>query len=246
MAAPVFDRVQSERPLEVLRQLGDRVRPLSAAAERTLPVPDALAPLLPHGGLQRGTTVATTGSAASSLALTLAGPATAGGSWCAVVGLAHLGLLAAAELGVALERTVLVAVPEPGAWPSTVAALLDAFDVVLVQPMAAMTPTTHRRLMARARDRGAVLIPVGLAPGAWGQEPDLVVSSGASRWEGLGVGHGRLRARQVEVEVRGRRAAARVRRASLWLPGPDGRIATAEPPVPVAPPGPEATWREVG
>jgi hypothetical protein len=246
MAAPVFDRVQPERPIEVLRQLGDRVRPLSAAAERTLAVPEALAPLLPHGGLQRGTTVATTGSAASSLALALAGPTTAAGSWCAVVGLAHLGLLAAAELGVALERTVLVGAPEPGAWPSTVAALLDAFDVVLVQPMVAMTPTTHRRLMARARDRGAVLIPVGLAAGAWGQEPDLVVSSGASRWEGLGVGHGRLRARRVEVEVRGRRGATRPRRATLWLPGPDGRIASVVSPLAPRCEPPAPSWREVG
>ena len=61
--------------LAVLRQLGDRVRPLSAASERTLPVPEAVAGLLPHGGLVRGTTVATAGSAATSLALALVGPA---------------------------------------------------------------------------------------------------------------------------------------------------------------------------
>jgi hypothetical protein len=226
----VFDtgEVSTSAPdLAVLRQLGDRVRPLSDAAERVLPVPEAFVALLPHGGLQRGTTVATTGSAATSLALALAGPATRAGSWCAVVGLAHLGLLAAAELGVDLERTVLVAAPEPAAWPSVVAALLDAFEVVLVQPSAPLTPTVQRRLAARTRDRGAVLVVVGEAAAARGQEPDLVVGAGRSSWEGLGVGHGRLRARRVEVEVRGRRGAARPRRATLWLPGPDGQVAVA-------------------
>ena len=109
MAVPVPD-------LAVLRQLGERVRPLSAAGERILAVPPALAAILPQGGLQRGSTVATGGVAATSLALALAAPTTAAGAWLAAVGLPHLGLLAAAELGVALERTLLVADPGPRAW----------------------------------------------------------------------------------------------------------------------------------
>ena len=238
--------------LAALRQLGDRVRPLSSAAERLLPVPEAFAALVPQGGLVRGSTVATSGSAATSVALALAGPATAAGSWCAVVGLAHLGLLAAAELGVALERTLLVAEPEPQEWAATVAALLDAVEVVLVQPGRPITPTMHRRLVARARDRGSVLVQAGGRQGVWAEQPDLTVASGASRWEGVGIGHGRLRARRVAVTVTGRRGAVRPREAELWLPGPDGRIAVAEPvaapaagthgrAAPVAPP-----LREVG
>jgi hypothetical protein len=226
MAVPAPD-------LEALRQLGERVRPLSTAAERVLPVPEAFAPLLPWGGLQRGSTAATTGSAATSLALGLAGPATQAGSWVAVVGMAHLGLLAAAELGVCLERTVLVADPGAAAWPTTVAALLDAFEVVLVQSGARITPTVQRRLVARARDRGAVLVDVCGRPDAWAEQPDVTVRAGRSRWEGLGVGHGRLRARRVEVEVAGRRSAARPRRAELWLPGPDGGVSVASPVVAV-------------
>lgn len=215
--------------LAALRQLGERVRPLSAAAEQVLPVPEAFAGLIPLGGLQRGSTVVTSGSAATSLALALAGPTTVSGAWCAVVGLAHLGLLAAAELGVALERTLLVADPEPQEWASTVAALLDAVDVVLVQPSQRITPTTQRRLVARARDRGSVLVQAGGSATVWAERPDLTVAAGASRWEGLGVGHGRLRARRVEVEVTGRRGAVRPRQAELWLPGPDGQIALAAP-----------------
>lgn len=247
--------------LAALRQLGDRVRPLSAALERTLPVPEALAELLPQGGLVRGSTVATGGSAASSLALALAGPATAAGSWCAVVGVRHLGLLAAAELGVVLERTLLVAEPPAHEWAATVAALLDAVEVVLVAPERAPTPTVHRRLVARARERGAVLLWVdaevrpggALGASTRAEQPDVTVVGGTARWEGIGRGHGRLRARQLEVTVSGRRAAVRPRRAELWLPGPDGAIALASPVGSASssvgsasPPPPRPSLREVG
>lgn len=237
--------------LVALRQLGEQVRPLSAAAERVLPVPPAFASLIPQGGLVRGTTLITSGGAATSLALALAGPATAAGSWCAVVGVAHLGLLAAAELGVALERTLLIADPGPQDWAGTVAALLDAVEVVLVQPTAPITPTVQRRLVARARDRGSVLVQAGGRAGLWAAQPDLTVAAGTSQWEGLGIGHGRLRARRVEVEVSGRRGAVRPRAAELWLPGPDGQIALAEPPRPAVRPAdspalPASAWRDAG
>lgn len=234
--------------LAALRLLGDRVRPLVDAGERTVAVPPALADLLPHRGLPRGATVATTGSVASTLALALAGPATRSGSWVAVVGLHRLGLVAAAELGVDLERVLLVADPPPEAWPTTVAALLDAVDVVLVRPARPVGVSVQRRLTARARDRGSVLLQVGGHLGAWAQAPDLVVAGATASWMGLGQGHGRLRGRQVEVAVSGRRGADRPRQALLWLPGPDGAISPVEPagrrsePVPPVAPA----LREVG
>jgi hypothetical protein len=199
-----------------------------------VPVPPALADLLPQQGLQRGSTVATTGTVASTLALALAGPTTQAGSWVAVVGLHRLGLVAAAELGVDLERVLLVAEPAPDAWPTTVAALLDAVDVVLVRPTRSVGVSVQRRLTARARDRGSVLLQVGGHLGAWAQAPDLVVSGATATWVGLGQGHGRLRGRQVEVAVTGRRGADRPRQALLWLPGPDGRLAPVDPSVSVA------------
>jgi hypothetical protein len=216
--------------LAALRLLGDRVRPLASAGERTLPVPEAMAGLLRQGGLQRGATVATGGVAASSLALALTGPTTVAGSWAAVVGLGHLGLEAAAELGVDLERLLLVADPGPAAWATTVAALLDAVEVVLVRPPGRVAVSVQRRLTSRARDRGSVLLQVGGHTGAWAQAPDVVVSGTEATWVGLGPGHGRLQARRLEVAVTGRRGADRPRRASLWLPGPDGGISRAEPP----------------
>ena len=212
-----------------LDELATRVRPVALAGEERLPVLAPLEPLLPHGALRRGATVTVHGSTALALALLAA--ASHEGSWCAVVGMPTLGLVAAAELGVALERLALV--PEPGGqWATVAAALLDAVDVVMVAPPGRVRPSDARRLAAKARDRGAVLVPVT----AWPEAADIRLGVASSTWEGLGEGHGRLRARGMEVVGQGRGAAARERRVSLWLPGVDGRVAVAadEPPVAVA------------
>jgi hypothetical protein len=191
------------------------------AAERLLPVIPALRPLLPGQGLRRGTTVAVGRSAA--LALALVAGASAAGSWVAAVGLPDLGIVAAAETGVVLERLALVPFPDARSWPTVVAALLDAVDVVLVRPPAGLPGGQARRLAARARERGAVLVPLG----TWTEPADLRLAVATSTWHGLGQGHGRLLARRVEVVVAGRGAATRQLRAPLWLPAPDGTIAPA-------------------
>jgi hypothetical protein len=201
---------------------GELVGPgATLADERLLPVVPALRPLLPGQGLRRGTTVTVSRSAA--LALALVAGASAAGSWVAAVGLPDLGIVAAAETGIALERLALVPAPGPRAWPAVVAALLDAVDIVLVRPPARLPGAQARRLAARARERGAVLVPLG----PWADPADLRLALTASAWDGLGQGHGHLRARRVEVLVAGRGAAARERRVLLWLPSPDGTIVTA-------------------
>jgi hypothetical protein len=201
------------------------------ADERLLPVAPALQPLLPGQGLRRGTTVAVGRSAA--LALALVAGASAAGSWVAAVGLPDLGIVAAAESGIVLERLALVPAPGARAWPTVVAALLDAVDVVLVRPPAGLPAGQARRLAARARERGAVLVPLG----AWSEPADLRLTVVTSSWQGLGQGHGRLQARRVEVVAGGRGAAARERRLPLWLPAPDGTIAAAALPLAGESPG---------
>jgi hypothetical protein len=197
-------------------ELKNVARPVSLAGERLLPVLPALEGLLPDGGLRRGSTVAVSGGSSLALAL-LAGPSAAG-SWCAAVGLPSLGLVAAAEIGVALDRFPLVARPGTD-WPAVVAALLDAVDVVLLCPPPHVRTGDARRLAARARERGAVLVVSGGAVPA-----DVRLSVARAEWEGLGRGHGRLRARRMEVVASGRGAAARERRASLWLPALGGGV----------------------
>ena len=222
--------------------LAERVRPVALHGEQLLTVLPALRPLLPDEGLRRGTTVAVGGpGATTSLGLALAAGASQAGSWVAGVGLTSLGLVAAAELGLVLERLALVAAPPPTAWATVVAALVDAFDVVLLGPVTAGRAGDARRLAARARERGAVL--VGLGPlGALTADVRLGVTTVS--WEGTGQGHGHLRARRVEVEASGRGRASRVRRATLWLPDGEGQVRLDQP---VAPPRElPVHWRRVG
>jgi hypothetical protein len=205
----------------VLSEVAGRTRPLLLAEQRLVPVLAPLDRLLPGGGLRRGSTVVVEQGGALLLAL-LAAP-TADGLWGAVVGLPSLGLAAAAELGVALERLALVPSPGPQ-WATVTAALLDAVDVVAVRPPERFRPGDARRLAARARERGAVLMPVG--PWIEGAEVRLRLAGG--QWRGLAAGHGRLQRRMVEVVATGRGAAARQRQVSCWLPGSSGRVEALE------------------
>jgi hypothetical protein len=231
--------------------------------ERTLPVPRELTGLFPGGGLPRGGTVllgpplapdgllgfASTGQGSapasgttgltSLLLLLLAGPSSRG-YWCAVVGLPELGLVAAAELGVNLDRLVLV--PRPGSqgrWQSVVSTLLETVDLVCLVPDAPVRPSDARRLSARARERATTLVvfdpgaatgtvrglsssalmPGGRIVARWPGPSDLKCAVRESRWSGLEAGYGLLSSRQLEAEVGGRGAASRPRRGRLRLPG---------------------------
>src|SRR5262245_15192934 len=89
-----------------VEQLAEPLATANLSSSRMLPVVDPLVSLLPDGGLVRGRAVACGGVAAMSLAVSLAVAATASGSWLAVVGVPTLGLEAAEEFGIPLERVV--------------------------------------------------------------------------------------------------------------------------------------------
>jgi hypothetical protein len=190
-----------------------------AASERSLPVHDSLVELLPS--LQRGSTIACSGPAAVSLALVLATAPSQQGAWVGVAGLPELGVRAAADMGVALERLVMVT-GEPS-WVEVLAAMIDGFDIVVIgRRVGRLAGGAVRRLQARAQSRGVVMLTVGIPElGA-----DLQVSADESRWMGLGNGHGVASGRRLVVEVGGRRVP-RPRRATMWLPDANGGIAGA-------------------
>jgi hypothetical protein len=204
-----------------LAAAAEQARPVALAREHVLPALPALIPLLPDGALRRGTTLAVGGGAARSLALALAAGPSAAGSWVGVVGLASLGLAAAAEVGVALERLLLVAAPPPAEWATVVATLVDGMDVVIVGLPRSVRAGDARRLQARVRQRGAVLVVLG-SPGPL--EPELSVVAEVEGWVGLEAGAGHLQGRRVVAATTGRRAAARSRRLALWLPDSEGRV----------------------
>ena len=231
--------------------LVNRIRPVAAAAQRSLPVLDALTSLFPNG-LPRGITMTTSGPAARSCAFGMLAAATQAGSWLAVLGLEDPGWRAAAELGVPTARIVVVDTGRSGG-PSGgrgdrrasgrdaefIAAALDGFDLVLVGPQVRLNTATEQRLGARARERGALLVGVhenaagalGTATGdqhrtigPFAQTADLRVTTQSDHWEGIDAGHGHLTARQVGVVAEGKRLPGRRRTAQLWLPGPDGSV----------------------
>ncbi len=222
-----FEEQDAPPRLDELRAAGlVRVanEPFGVGVDWTLPVAEALRPLFPSGGLRRGGTVALTtpglsqdawATGSTSLLFALLAEASAAGSWCAVVGMPWMGLAAAAEAGLSIERLGLV--PNPGPeWATVVAALLDGVDIVVTATPGLVSASVTGRLAARARQRGGVLLPVGARwPGA-----DLTLEVVAATWHGLGSGRGRLRRYEAEVLAYGRGAAARPRRAYLWLAGP--------------------------
>ncbi|GAB2590430.1 hypothetical protein Aab01nite_40400 [Paractinoplanes abujensis] len=201
---------------ELVRAAGETE---TSGIDRTLPVAPELSALLPGHGLRRGSTVAVaagrsaTAAGGTSLVLALLAEASRTGSWCAVVGVPSLGATAAAESGIALDRLALV--PDPGPeWPTVVAALIDGVDVIVLAVPGGVSASIASRLVARARQRGSVLVPYGDWSGA-----DVTLSVLEARWEGLDEGHGRLRRREVRVLARGRGAAARPKEVTMWMPG---------------------------
>ncbi len=198
-----------------------RVSPSAPAHEQTLPVLPVLEGLLPGGAIRRGSTVEVQGPGATSLALALAAGPSAAGSWTALVGVPSIGLMAAGEAGLALNRLFMVGPPTPGSWSSIVAALIGSVDVIVVAGGRRCGRGDQRRLTARLRERGSVLIRAG-APGLSEAGADVRLRVVASEWEGLGEGHGVLRRRRVEVKADGRGASARPRSSELFLPGPTG------------------------
>lgn len=215
--APGGPLTRGER-LARLRQLAGDLSPVTLAGDRRLPLLPALASLLP-GGLQRGSTVAVSGSGATTLTHTLLAGPTRAGSWAAFLGGRTLGWATAVEAGVALERVVVVEVDERRRATVT-ASLVDAFDLVVLGDGYRPDRTEIRRLEARAREQGAVL--VALEHGAPWSGSDLRLVCGPAEWSGPGAGSGRLTRRRVTVTATGRRSFERPRRVDLWLPGPAG------------------------
>src|SRR5688572_28045211 len=202
--------------------LAAAVAPTTLARQRTLPVADPLQPLLPEGGLARGRTVACRGLAAPSLTLALAAAATDAGAWLAVVDVPWLGVEAAAELGVPLERLVRVepAGGDATAWADLVAAVLDGFELVVTRVPRRINAGVLRRVQSRLQAREGVLLAVG-DPGPL--HADMTMEASTPRWDGVERGAGHLRGRRVTVVSSGRRIP-RPRRAELWLPGPGGVV----------------------
>jgi hypothetical protein len=167
-------------------------------------LPGPLGELLPES-LPRGTVAVVAG--ARSLTLGLVAAVTAGGGHAAIVGQPDVGLLAAVEMGADLSRIAVI--PEPGADPVEVAAvLMDGMDLVVLGLGGRSVPATRARaVVARARQRGCTLL---VTDGDW-QGASARLEARVSGYEitggrdGLPVpGCGRISRVQLAMRARGR------------------------------------------
>lgn len=200
----MFEHI-SMNQLATVRSLQQRITEMQPLRldDRALPTAAELRDLLPGGALRRGTITTVQGSLQLGLALLAA--VSASGSWCGVIGVPELGMEAAAELGLALERLVLV--PEPGPHALSIAGTLsEVLSVVLLRAGGAARPGDAARLAVRLRDHGTALVVLGPWPGA---EGSLQVTG--SRWAGLGYGHGMLDVHDLTVQSNDRRGSLRHR-----------------------------------
>lgn len=161
---------------------------------------DALRTTLPRG------TVAVL-SGARSLSLSMVAAVTAAGGHAAIVGQPDVGLLAAVEMGADLSR--LAVIPEPGADPVEVAAvLMDGMDLVLLGLGGRSVPATRARaVVARARQKGCTLLVTG---GEW-QGASARLEARVSGYEVTGSsgerpisGCGRIARVRLAMRARGR------------------------------------------
>jgi len=191
-----------------LAAVGAVSAPTVLARDRSLEVPGPLGVALP--ALTRGTVVAVggpLGSGATATALGLAAAATAVGEWAALVdGSGSLGGLAAAEAGVDLARFAVVREVPLDRWATVVAALLDGVSVVVAELPRAVRVGVARRLVARSRERAAVLVALAADVRAWPVEAAVRIEASGGEWSGLHAGGGVLAARtpRWSVSLRGR------------------------------------------
>lgn len=182
-----------------LAELRNAIVPVTLAGEQRLPVDQTLEPWLPLG-IQRGSTVQVVGSGSTSLVMLLVAQAMKQGSWMAAVGQSSVGWLAAEQQGVPLHQVVAVNDPPKGSWGQVMAAIVDAFDLLLVAPQG-VGVRDARRIEARARERGSVVLCLGQG---WPRAADLQVQVEWQRFAGLGWGHGHVSACWAQLTMQGR------------------------------------------
>jgi hypothetical protein len=249
VAVAIFERMFDYGAMigETVQTLQSRIDALQrpTLGPRLVPTHDALADLLPDGGLAEGAVYSVGPS--STLVMALLAGASAAGSWCGVIGMPEFGIEAAEAMGLDLERLVLV--PHPGdQWLSATASIADALAVVAVRPGRAAGEAAVARLAGRLRERGTTL----LVRGSWPQT-EAMISLTESRWSGLGAGSGCLTSREVTVTVTSRRSPRPVS-GRLLMPDPEQGIRRLDARVGAglgararsAADRARETWREVG
>lgn len=228
-----------------LRELADRARPVVLARDNTIALGGPLSAVIPGGALVRGSTLTIAGPGATSVALGLVAGASVEGSWVAMVGLADLAPVAVIDAGLDPGRVAFIDPGTSGRHVDVIAALIGAIDIVMVDDRLPVRQGDARRLSARLRERGSIMVVLhpgtdpagrrrdtGIAP-VWSADVSLTVD--AETWSGPDHGHGHLRSRRLSVATSGRGRAARGSRHVFAFPSTEGDVVEVDPGATVIP-----------
>ena len=184
------------------------------SGSRDIAVSEEIGSLLPWPRLRRGATICLAAKAASgttSLLLALMAQLSRSGAWCALIGASSVSAVAAQQAGVSLSRLAFVETAERDR-ETAAGALLNGIDLVAVHITSEVPSQMPRRLMAKARKRGNILVPFGPGAQSW-PNTDVSWSVEKTTWHGLNRGRGMLR--HCELHVRAR-MHGRDRYGTVW------------------------------
>ena len=196
---PKRDALRLSQVVEVARGSGS----LLSSKDRSIEVSGPLRALVPR--LQRGIVAVVDGEpghGSTTLALQFGAAVSALGEWISILdpegSLSGLALL---EAGIVTERCAVVRRVPTDRWALVVASLLDGVSLVIADAPPRLRAADARRLIARARERAALLVITG----PWPAEAALRMRAEGGEWVGLGDGSGSLERRDVRARLETRR-----------------------------------------
>lgn len=163
--------------------------------ESVVPVPDIFSGFLPGGGLPRRSVALVQDQ--PLLVAELLSHVTARGGYAAMIGWREFSYAGVIATGGRHEN--IIAIPDPGAEPLNIAAVLcEGLDLVIYRgPEITLSPTRSRPLLGKLRKGTAALILVGTRV----QSPAVTVEADIINYLGIGSGEGRIRGVEMRIRV---------------------------------------------
>ena len=163
--------------------------------ESVVPVPDIFSGFLPGGGLPRRSVTLVQDQ--PLLVAELLSHVTARGGYAAMIGwkeFSYAGVIAAGGV-----HGNIIAIPDPGAEPLSVVALLcEGLDLVIYRGLdITLSPVRARPLLGRLRKGTATLLMVGTRV----QSPAVTLEADIINYLGIGSGEGRIRGVEMRIRV---------------------------------------------
>ena len=224
----MFDTGKAETKQETFRRLRQELQNQGVGDGPVCQVPEAFAPLFPSTGLQSGQLISVSGPGAWTVGFALAGANVGSQGWAAMVDVGNAGLVAAHELGIPLDRLLVVDSTPMKAWVSVVAALLEVAEVVIVNPRRELKSTWVRRLRTHLQDHQSLVLSLD-GGRFWPEKLDASLTVSRQEWHGVGEGFGHLQHRQLEIESTGRRSLSG-RRRCVTVQQKDGSFSIVDTP----------------